>query len=115
MTPKGGRGKKADYRTVQVRCPEPLKFTVCQMIQRWHAQEFVPQPEPTKLPAAMSDAEILVQMAVLGEEYSKRVPKSIGSEADELAQAFFALMEKEGLSQNEKMAVAARLAEELLG
>lgn len=38
-TPKGGRGKKAPYRTIQVRCPEPLKKEVAQLIERYHSQQ----------------------------------------------------------------------------
>lgn len=37
LKPKGGRGKKADYRTIQVRCPEPIKQAVTQLIDQWHS------------------------------------------------------------------------------
>lgn len=34
--PKGGRGKMASYKTIQVRCPEPVKDKVMQVIQSFH-------------------------------------------------------------------------------
>ena len=33
---KGGRGKKAPYKTVSVRCPEPVKAAVMRLIQKFH-------------------------------------------------------------------------------
>lgn len=36
---RGGRGKKAPYKTTSVRCPEPIKASVMQLIQRFHAGE----------------------------------------------------------------------------
>lgn len=38
-TPKGGRGKQAPYKTIQVRCPEPVKPRVQEIIRQFHEQE----------------------------------------------------------------------------
>ncbi|HEY9750049.1 MAG TPA: hypothetical protein V6C63_15295 [Allocoleopsis sp.] len=35
-TPKGGRGKQAPYKTIQVRCPEPVKPLVAELIRQFH-------------------------------------------------------------------------------
>lgn len=43
IKPKGGRGKRADYVTVQVRCPEPIKAAVINLINQWHLGETTPQ------------------------------------------------------------------------
>jgi chromosome segregation ATPase len=37
VKPKGGRGKRAEYQTIQVRCPEPVKPEVMALINHWHA------------------------------------------------------------------------------
>lgn len=37
IKPKGGRGKRAEYQTVQVRCPEPIKPEVMALINQWHS------------------------------------------------------------------------------
>lgn len=47
LKPKGGRGKRAEYRTVQVRCPEPIKQAVTELINRWHLGE-TEQPEQSQ-------------------------------------------------------------------
>jgi uncharacterized coiled-coil DUF342 family protein len=36
--PKGGRGKQAAYKTIQVRCPEPIKPLVVELIRQFHEQ-----------------------------------------------------------------------------
>lgn len=36
--PKGGRGKSATYKTIQVRCPEPVKPLVVELIRQFHEQ-----------------------------------------------------------------------------
>jgi predicted nucleic acid-binding Zn-ribbon protein len=36
--PKGGRGKQAPYKTIQVRCPEPIKPIVQEIIRQFHEQ-----------------------------------------------------------------------------
>lgn len=36
--PKGGRGKQAPYKTIQVRCPEPVKPIVQEIIRQFHEQ-----------------------------------------------------------------------------
>jgi FtsZ-binding cell division protein ZapB len=36
--PKGGRGKQAPYKTIQVRCPEPVKLIVQEIIRQFHEQ-----------------------------------------------------------------------------
>lgn len=112
-TPKGGRGKKADYRTIQVRCPEPLKFTVHELIRRYHAQEFTPQPIP-KAPAAMSDEELLAMMAELGKEYSQRIPKSTEQLADELVDRIIGEWDETEIPQSVRLQVVARITEEIL-
>lgn len=37
IKPKGGRGKRAKYLTVPVRCPEPIKPEVMTLINFWHS------------------------------------------------------------------------------
>jgi hypothetical protein len=37
--PKGGRGKQAPYKTIQVRCPEPVKARVQEIIRQFHEHE----------------------------------------------------------------------------
>lgn len=34
--PKGGRGKRAPYQTIQVRCPIPIKVAVMHLIEQFH-------------------------------------------------------------------------------
>ncbi len=40
---KGGRGKKAPYKTISVRCPEPLKAVVLGIIHRFHEDGTLPE------------------------------------------------------------------------
>ncbi|VXD22402.1 hypothetical protein PL8927_750078 [Planktothrix serta PCC 8927] len=61
VKPKGGRGKRADYNTVQVRCPEPIKSAVVNLINQWHLGE-VQQSEPvTELTELQAEIEALKQ------------------------------------------------------
>jgi len=34
--PKGGRGIRASYQTIQVRCPIPIKAAVMHLIEQFH-------------------------------------------------------------------------------
>ncbi len=123
--PKGGRGKKAEYRTVPVRCPEPLKLTVQEIIRRYHAQEFQPSDleaecerlkarlaELEKTPAAMSEAQILASMSELSEEYLKRIPKSTAAQADEICDQIIEEMAKAGFTPNMQVVFVSRIVEE---
>ncbi len=62
VKPKGGRGKRAGYATVQVRCPEPIKSAVVNLINQWHLGE-VQQSEPvTELTELQTEIETLKQL-----------------------------------------------------
>lgn len=109
-TPKGGRGKKADYKTVPVRCPEPLKFTVHELIRRYHAQEFVPPPAH-KPPAELSDSELLNSMAALAAEYAKRIPKSTEQQAEEICDKILSMMQAAGFTHDMQLQCVAQILE----
>ena len=47
IKPKGGRGKRAEYLTVQVRCPEPIKPEVMTLINLWHSTGETTQAQQT--------------------------------------------------------------------
>lgn len=49
---KGGRGKKAPYRTVSVRCPEPVKPLVLGIIHQFHQQTLTDKTNSTSDVAA---------------------------------------------------------------
>lgn len=108
--PKGGRSKKADYQTIQIRCPKPLKHTVQEIIRRYHTQEFVPPPS-SKPAAELSEEELLASMAELAGEYSRRIPKSMMEQVDDLCDQIIAEMEAAGFSDNEKSQFVALLNE----
>jgi hypothetical protein len=112
-TPKGGRGKKANYKTVPVRCPEPLKFTVHELIRRYHAQEFVP-PTAHRPPAELSDSELLASMAALAAEYGKRIPKSTEEQAEEIVDQIIAEMEAANFTPSMQLQCVARIVEKFL-
>lgn len=43
--PKGGRGKKATYKTVVVRIPEPLLLAVQKMVSEFHQGKAIENPQ----------------------------------------------------------------------
>lgn len=114
MKPKGGRGYKADYKTVSVRCPEPLKLTVHSIIKRWHAQEFQPQSNACD-PSVMSDEDILNLMGRLGKEYGDRLPKSTEQQADELVDSLIEEWDEQNIPESIRLQVVARLNEFVFG
>ncbi|MBD2485661.1 hypothetical protein [Planktothrix sp. FACHB-1365] len=61
VRPKGGRGKRADYTTVQVRCPEPIKAAVVNLINQWHLGEVQPSESATELTELKTEIEALKQ------------------------------------------------------
>lgn len=62
VKPKGGRGKRADYNTVQVRCPEPVKMAVVNLIDQWRLGGIQPSEQPTKLMELQAEIEALKQL-----------------------------------------------------
>ncbi|MFM6194509.1 MAG: hypothetical protein ACKPEN_07890 [Planktothrix sp.] len=62
VKPKGGRGKRADYTTVQVRCPEPIKEAVVNLINQWHLGEVQPSESVTELTELKTEIEALKQV-----------------------------------------------------
>jgi len=64
VKPKGGRGKRADYNTVQVRCPEPVKSAVINLINQWHlgGVQQSQSEQPTELMELQAEIEALKQL-----------------------------------------------------
>ncbi|MGL4502226.1 MAG: hypothetical protein ACRC2M_03115 [Planktothrix sp.] len=60
--PKGGRGKRADYSTVQVRCPEPVKTGVINLINQWRLGGVQQSEQPTELMELQAEIEVLKQL-----------------------------------------------------
>jgi vacuolar-type H+-ATPase subunit H len=107
---RGGRGKKADYETIQVRCPKPIKPEVQELIRQFHAGEDV-VAKTANSPRAMSDEEIMISMGELGKELLSRLPKSTERQAEEICDRIIREMENYNLSQNEKEQFIAHLVE----
>lgn len=62
VKPKGGRGKRADYNTVQVRCPEPVKTAVVNLIDQWRLGGIQQSEQPTELMELQAEIEALKQL-----------------------------------------------------
>jgi predicted nuclease with TOPRIM domain len=62
MKPKGGRGKRADYNTVQVRCPEPIKAAVVNLINQWHLGGIQQSEQPIELMELQAEIETLKKL-----------------------------------------------------
>ena len=63
IKPKGGRGKRAEYQTVQVRCPEPIKTAVVNLINQWHLGETNP-PKVNELEELKAETNRLTQLNI---------------------------------------------------
>jgi len=69
---KGGRGQKAPWNTIMVRCPEPIKDKVSGMIDDWKQSQLDPdyQAQNQSLPSA--DLKPIVER-ILRQKKSARV------------------------------------------
>lgn len=111
--PKGGRGKKAPYKTVQVRCPEPVKPVVEKIIDQFRSgEENLNTGKPL---SSMSNDELWNLMSGLSKECSKRFPRTTAQQAEELVDQIMAEMEAAGLDHNAQLRVVTRLTETFLG
>ncbi len=79
IKPKGGRGKRADYVTVQVRCPEPIKAAVINLINQWHlGGETTPQTNQLELQAE------IIRLTQLNENLNTAIIKPLTEAIEEL-------------------------------
>lgn len=57
--PLGGRGQKAPYDTVQVRCPLPIKSEVDALIAQYRDSVLAGKEEPKKVDSTLAYSECL--------------------------------------------------------
>lgn len=69
---KGGRGKKAPWETVMVRCPEPIKNEVQNTIDSWKQAQIDPEHKSDTQPVTAPILKPIVDK-VLRQKKSARV------------------------------------------
>ncbi len=69
---KGGRGQKAPWETVMVRCPEPIKGKVQSMIDDWKRSQLDPDYQAQNQTMALDDLKLIVER-ILRQKKSARV------------------------------------------
>lgn len=80
IKPKGGRGKRADYVTVQVRCPEPIKAAVINLINQWHLGGETP-PQTNQLDELQAE---IIRLTQLNENLNTAIIKPLTEAIEEL-------------------------------
>lgn len=71
-TLKGGRGKKAPWDNVMIRCPEPISNEVKQTIDAWKQAQVEPESTTDKQPVTALDIRPVVER-ILRQKKSARV------------------------------------------